>query len=154
MNNLLKNKWITLAARIIVAVVFIVYAWGKIGVPRDFVKAVNGYHLVPNSLLNMFSVLLPGIELAAGIALLFGLFTRASSSIIIALLIIFMLAFSASTILGVEIFDCGCSGSENGTEQVSYWSFYLRDIALLIGAIIAFRGRRMLALDNIFRSGK
>lgn len=154
MNDILKNKWLTLGARIAVAVIFILYAWGKIQVPRDFVKAVNGYHLVPNTLLNMFSVLLPGIEMAAGIALLFGLFTRASSSIIITLLIIFMLAFSTSTFLGVEIFDCGCSGAEDGIQQVNYWGFYLRDIALLIGAIIVFRGRRVLALDNIFRSGK
>jgi uncharacterized membrane protein YphA (DoxX/SURF4 family) len=153
MNALLTNKWVTLAARIIVAVVFITYAWGKMEIPRDFVKAVNGYHLVPNIFLNMFSVLLPGIEMAAGIALLFGLFTRASSSIIITLLIIFMLAFSASTLLGIEIFDCGCSGSENGTEQISMWGFYLRDIALLIGAIIVYRGRHMLALDNILRPG-
>jgi len=154
MNDILKNKWLTLAARIAVAVIFILYAWGKIQVPRDFVKAVNGYHLVPNIFLNMFSVLLPGIEMAAGIALLFGFFTRASSSIIITLLIIFILAFSTSTFLGVEIFDCGCSGAEDGIQQVNYWGFYLRDFALLIGAIIVLRGRRALALDNIFRTGK
>jgi len=154
MDSLLKNKWFTLAARLPVAIVFILYAWGKIEIPRDFVKAVNGYHLVPNSFINMFAVLLPGIEMAAGLALLFGFFTRASSTIIITLLIIFMAAFSASTLLGIEIFDCGCSGSEDGLEQISYWGFYLRDIALLLGAVITLRGRRVLALDNIFRSGK
>lgn len=149
MKDLLTNKWLALLARIAIAIVFIAYAYPKLQVPRDFVKAVGGYNLVPNDLLNLFSIILPGIEITIGVALLIGLFTRAASSIAVALMIIFMGAFATSSILGIEIFDCGCSGSENGTEQVDPITFYLRDIAILIGAIIACQGKKVLALDNI-----
>jgi uncharacterized membrane protein YphA (DoxX/SURF4 family) len=148
------NKWIALIARVAVAIVFITYAYPKLQAPRAFVKAVGGYNLVPNDLLNLFSILLPGIEITIGIALLIGVFTRASSLIAAILLIIFMGAFATSTILGIEIFDCGCSGGEDGTEQVNPFIFYLRDIAILIGALVAYYGKRILAVDNMIQKSR
>ncbi len=147
--GIFENRWISLVARVFLALVFIFYSFDKLQDPRSFTKAVGAYQLVPSDFLNLFSIMLPGIEMAAGIALLLGLFMRGSAMLLIILLIIFMGAFATTSLLGVELFDCGCGGGENGEETVSALEFYIRDIILLIAAIIAYKGRHFMAMDNL-----
>jgi len=148
LNSFFENRWVSLIARLFLALVVIVYSFDKLMDQRSFAKAVGAYQLVPNDFLNFFAILLPGIEMVAGICLLLGLFIRGSSMLLMVLLLIFMGAFATTSLLGVELFDCGCGGTENGDEAISATAFYIRDIILFIAAFIAYKGRHLAAMDN------
>ncbi|MBD3217863.1 MAG: hypothetical protein GF310_06250, partial [candidate division Zixibacteria bacterium] len=68
MKAIIKNKWITFAARVIMALVFLFAAFDKFVYPRDFVGDVGAYQIVPGSLLNLSAIFLPGLEIVIGLA--------------------------------------------------------------------------------------
>ena len=115
MNNLLSNKYLLLLFRQIVGFVFIYAGILKISDPSGFSDAINNYDLVPLISVNFFAIILPWIELVAGLFLLFGVFVKENSFIISVLLIVFILAIIISLGRGLNI-ECGCFGTSSGTK--------------------------------------
>ena len=115
MNNLLSNKYLLLLFRLIVGFVFIYAGILKISDPSGFSDAINNYDLVPLISVNFFAIILPWIELVAGLFLLFGVFVKENSFIISVLLIVFILAIIISLGRGLNI-ECGCFGTSSGTK--------------------------------------
>jgi putative oxidoreductase len=115
MNNLVSNKYLLLLFRLIVGFVFIYAGILKISDPEGFSDAINNYDLVPLISVNFFAIILPWIELVAGLFLLFGVFVKENSFIISVLLIVFILAIIISLGRGLNI-ECGCFGTSSGTK--------------------------------------
>ena len=61
------------------------------------------------------AIILPWIELVAGILLLFGVMVKENSAIISVLLLLFTIAIIISLARGLNI-DCGCFGTTLGTQ--------------------------------------
>ena len=115
MNNLLNNKYLLLLFRLIVGFVFLYAGILKISDPEGFSDAINNYDLLPLISVNFFAIILPWIELVAGLFLLFGVLVKENSFIITVLLIVFILAIVISLGRGLNI-ECGCFGTSSGTK--------------------------------------
>ena len=107
MKRILSNPFIILASRIILGLIFIMAAAGKISSPASFAQEVNNYAFLPYYTINIMAIFLPWIELIAGIFLISGVRIKASSAIAGSLLIIFIIAVASAMIRGLNI-DCGC----------------------------------------------
>lgn len=127
-------KWLFLASRIIVGGVFIYASLDKILHPVQFAGIVFNYKILPDELVGLAAICLPWVELSAGLILISGRLTFASSSILTVLIVIFAAAISFNLARGLD-FQCGCftvSESSPGGNQLTL----LRDFVLLIPAIL------------------
>jgi len=147
MKNVLNNKYLLLVLRAILAFVFIYAAILKIAEPGDFSKAIINYRLLPDSFINILAIILPWIEISAGILLLFGVAVKENSVIISGMLIVFIIAIGISLARGLNI-DCGCFGTTNG-DQIGLIKL-LQNIGLLvIGIILIIYNSTFLSMNKI-----
>ena len=135
MKRLLLHPKLTLAARILLGLVFIAAALPKIADPPGFAKAIWAYALFPSWALNPLALLLPWLELFCGLALCLGRWIRAATLWISALLLSFCLALAINLARHHSI-DCGCFGSvapKSEAERLAdmRWAL-LRDVGLLL----------------------
>ncbi|MBI4811496.1 MAG: DoxX family membrane protein [Ignavibacteriales bacterium] len=151
MNLIFENKYILLLSRFILGVVFIVASIEKIALPEAFALDVQAYKLVPFPIVNIVALVLPWLELIAGIFMISGVFIRSSSLILISLLCVFIISMAVVLFQGLKI-DCGCFGLTNNS-QVS-WFRVLEDVFLLIlGLYIFFFVRENTPIVDASRTG-
>ncbi len=131
--NILKNKYLLFVLRCVLAFVFIYAAVIKITDPNDFAKAISNYKLLPESLVNIFAIVLPWVEMCAGLLLLFGASVKENSAILSSMLCVFIVAIIISLARGLNI-NCGCFGTADGNEIGL--TKLLQNIGLLIAGII------------------
>jgi hypothetical protein len=142
MKNVFENSWIELAARWILGLTFIYASYHKILAPADFAKIVYGYDLFPHAVVNLIAIILPFIELVAGLALILGIYPRSAVLIINGMLIAFIFVLSINLIRGHE-FDCGCFSVKKAGFLSSTEPMLVRDIIYLILGMQAFFFRGM-----------
>ncbi len=110
----LGNPWLALVCRVVVGLVFVYASLDKIAHPAEFARIVNNYQILPHALINITAILLPWVELAAGLLLVCGLMSRGGSLIISLMLVVFIAAIGFNLARGLD-FNCGCfSTSEDG----------------------------------------
>ena len=143
LRNVLENSWIELAARWVLGLTFIYASYHKIFAPAYFAKIVYGYDLFPNDAINLIAIILPFIELTAGLALILGIYPRSAVSIVNGMLAAFIIVLSINLIRGHE-FNCGCFSAQEAGYFSSSESTLVRDIVyLLLGLqIFLFSGIR------------
>jgi uncharacterized membrane protein YphA (DoxX/SURF4 family) len=149
--SIINNSWIELAARWILGLTFIYASFHKILSPEDFAKIVYGYDLFPHVLINLIAIMVPLLELVAGLALLIGFYTRSAAIIINVMLLAFVAALTINIIRGHE-FDCGCFAvGQNGYSSTPKMTL-VRDIFYFVCGmlIILFEGNRKICFDRIF----
>jgi len=110
MKNILSNKYLLLVFRVILSFIFIYAGVEKISNPAGFSDAIDNYRLLPLFSVNFFAIILPWIELVAGVLLLFGISVKENSFIISVLLAVFLVAIIISLARGLNI-ECGCFGT-------------------------------------------
>jgi putative oxidoreductase len=103
--KILSNKYFLLVCRMILGIVFIFAAITKAYEPDGFAQ----------SMINFLAIILPWIELSAGLLLIFGVSVKENSVILSALLFVFIIAIAISLVRGLDI-DCGCFGTVDGTK--------------------------------------
>ena len=138
-----QSRWIEVAARWILGLTFVYASYHKITAPAEFAKMIYGYGLFPGMIINLTAIILPFVELFAGMALLVGFYDRGANVILIALLGLFIIFISINLIRGHE-FDCGCFAENTFFAAESPWTTLVRDIFLLaMGAYIhQFRDKK------------
>ena len=109
MKNFYSNKYLLLMIRIILGFIFIYAGAEKISDPEAFAISISNYRLLPTAAINFFAIILPWIELVAGILLIFGIAVKENSSILFSMLLLFTIAIVISLFRGLSI-DCGCFG--------------------------------------------
>lgn len=114
MTDKLNNKYVLLFVRLFLSFIFIYSGIVKISDLQGFSISVYNYRLLPDFLINFVAVILPWIEVCAGILLLFGISVKENTFIILGMISIFTLAIGISMIRGLDI-DCGCFGTDDGT---------------------------------------
>ncbi len=103
----LASPWLTVRVQIALGVFFVAAALPKVVDPPGFAHMVYNYRLVPGALVNLMGLVMPWLELLAGLALILGIWTRTSAALIGALLGVFIVAISVNLARGNAI-DCGC----------------------------------------------
>jgi putative oxidoreductase len=143
------HRWLALAARVYLGVVFLMACWHKILSPEVFAVDVATYQFLPLALVNLFALVLPWVELLAGVMLVIGLRTRAGASLVVLMMIAFMVGLFHALALGLDM-SCGCfaSSAATGEDAISGWTL-LRDAGwLALGVYVLVFDRRPMGLDG------
>lgn len=147
-------KWLGLLARLITGGVWLVAGGIKLLDPSASVRAVRAYEILPEAIVPTFGYLLPAVEVAIGLLLIAGLFTRAAAIASMVLFAMFIVGIISVWMRGISI-ECGCFGGGGVNENAA--SDYPWEIArdtglLLLSAFLAWRPTTPLALDSLLSS--
>ncbi len=135
-NSSLAKAVAGCACALAVAGYFLYAAQDKIGPKnaKQFAIDIKNYKILPERYVNLPAIILPWIEVAAALALVFPR-TRPSSALLISgMLLAFIGAMGYSALyLGLDI-SCGCAGEGSGKAG---WVPIWRNIALLVGTMLS-----------------
>ncbi|MBI5215798.1 MAG: DoxX family membrane protein [Ignavibacteriae bacterium] len=135
MQKFLENTDTIFLSRTILGLVFVIASVDKIAMPELFASNVHAYGLVPFSLVNIFALIIPWVELLCGLYLLGGFRVRASAALLSVLNLVFIIAISSAIFRGLEI-NCGCFGAAKSS--IVGWDRVVEDIGLLLLCIHLF----------------
>lgn len=123
------------AARVVLGGLFVWAACTKLPDLSLFAEEIANYRLLPPALVPLAAATLPGIELAAGAALVLGVWTRAAALVLDALLAAFVGGLSQALLRGIDL-RCGCfGGSDTAT-----WGTVARDLVMLAAGLAVLAG--------------
>jgi uncharacterized membrane protein YphA (DoxX/SURF4 family) len=125
--------WVSTAARIGLAAVFLTAGLPKAVDSESSVAAVRAYELLPAGVATLVGWGLPFVELALGVLLLVGVATRPLALAVAALLVVFIAGVLSAAARGLSI-DCGCFGGGGAVppDQTAYAAEIARDLAFLV----------------------
>lgn len=107
---MIKNKTLLVLFRLVLGGLFVYAGVVKVLDPLDFAQNIRNYRLVGQTLSFIAAVVLPWLEILAGVALASGVWKRASALIISGLLVFFILLTLVTIARGLDV-DCGCFGA-------------------------------------------
>ena len=128
------KRCVDIVARILLSCVFVYAAWSKLQDPALFADMIRSYRLVPDMMANWAAIILPPLELVAGLAIIFTKWSRESALLITGMLLVFLVGLTQAWLRGLKI-DCGCFGPSEAGEAPPLWVDILRDIGLLAASI-------------------
>lgn len=135
LNKIVTHPAALLAVRLLVGGVFLLYGVAKAMAPLgQFQQSIRDYHLMPEVTIPTFAVVMVVLEIAVGLGLVFGVYTRYAASGAAALLTIFLIAIGQAMLRGLDLPDCGCSGGliKLGDTPVEV---FVRDVIMLVALI-------------------
>jgi uncharacterized membrane protein YphA (DoxX/SURF4 family) len=119
---------IIIAARWLIAALFLRSGLAKVSDIGAFRSAVRNYQILPPGLVGIAVVALPVAEITAGILLAAGVITSVVAAAVAALLLAFAAAIAVNLARG-RVFDCGCMGSAVAPSAIS-WRHVIYDLVL------------------------
>jgi len=139
---MLKNKTLLVVFRLVLGGLFVYAGVVKVLDPLDFAQDIRNYRLVGQALSFLAAVVLPWLEILAGVALAAGVWKRASALIISGLLVFFILLTLVTIARGLDV-DCGCFGA---LSRKSGFGVILEDALMLFMslAVLFAPGKRPL----------
>ena len=143
------NRYLVFVLRLILGGIFLVSSLGKmVDIERYSVDAVYTFGILPMALARPFGLVMPFIELAVALGLLFGVLTRLSALGCGLMSLAFFIAKAVVLAEGREI-DCGCFGAV--VETLASVTIYM-DIPMLIFSLVVmlvpFSSRNWLGIGN------
>ena len=140
-----------LAARFVLATVFLLAGVAKLSGRRAFASGVAKYELLPPALVRPIALAIPPLELAGGLLLALGLVVRPAAALLALALCAFTVAVSTALLRGKSL-DCGCFGPT--APRPITWLTVLRNLGLLaLAVLVVVRPPRALALDSLVLGG-
>jgi uncharacterized membrane protein YphA (DoxX/SURF4 family) len=136
-----RGRALDLAARLILAAVFLLAAYGKLRDPYAFAMSIYAYRLVPPWAATTLAVLMPALEVLASLALVSRVLWRGGALILGTMLLVFVAALFQAILRGIDI-ECGCFGK--GSSPVSFW-LIARNYGLLLLALFPLVAERARA---------
>jgi len=134
------QPWIGLLARLILGGVLLIAGYLKAFSPDKSMMAVRAYELLPIWLANVLGIVLPWLEIGAGLLLIIGVAIRYAAIFGTFLMAIFIIAIAQAWARGLSI-DCGCFGG-GGTidpSKTKYLEEILRDTGLALLGLYLLR---------------
>lgn len=143
MRVVLGNPWLPLALRLILGGIFLAASIAKLSNQAEFVSAVMSYGILPDSLARLYGSVVPWVELAIGLCLVLGLFTRVASGLAVPLTLSFIIAnaYGISRQFGD---DCGCFGA---LVPMSYPVSLTLDVLMLLIAVLLLCSKHTASLS-------
>ena len=110
-RRIVSNRWVVLAARLLLGGIFLASAIGKLQHPALFVDTVVDYGMLPDGLARFYGTVLPWAELAVGVSLVLGLLSVAAAAVGGGMTVSFAIAGIHSLINPEDVpTTCGCFG--------------------------------------------
>ena len=107
MRRWLDNQWFSIGVRVFLGFVFLYAAWIKLADPPGFARALWNYRILPSEVINVWALLLPWLELVAGLALVSGAFRRGGAMLMAVMLAVYIAATALNVYRDMPV-DCGC----------------------------------------------
>jgi uncharacterized membrane protein YphA (DoxX/SURF4 family) len=104
----------------------------KLTDPAAFARIISAHDLAPDWAVGYISVVLPSVEILAGIGLALGV--RGGLVLVTGLLIMFVLVLGFGVMSDLQV-DCGCFSTEELQERGSLKVAFYRDIGLVMAAL-------------------
>ncbi|GAB4363865.1 MAG: hypothetical protein Kow0042_02020 [Calditrichia bacterium] len=135
------KKLFFLFIRIVLGMLFIIAAYGKLLNPQDFAINIENYRVLGEWLSRWIAVILPPLELIVGIMLIAGVWLQANFIIALLLYLVFDIMIFQAYLRGLDI-SCGCfSTADSGPIDFQKISENIVLTALtLIGFLFIFKG--------------
>jgi len=130
----IRNRAVLFAFSLIVGGVFVWAAVLKIRDPLAFAQNIANYRIVCNLIAFWIGLLLPWLELAAGVFLIVGLWRRTSALLLSAMLAGFIVLVAVTMVRGIDV-DCGCFGGLSGKADLG---LIIQDAVLLFMSLTVF----------------
>ena len=134
--------------RLLVGGAFVFAGALKIADPAKFAVDVSNYRLVPHELINLVAILVPWIEVTAGLFVLAGIWLRAAALVITSLTVMFFAVIVSALARGLNI-ECGCFGTVGG-KHVGLVNLAIDATLFSLAALLARRSKDCPAKE-IFR---
>ncbi|HEY6794536.1 MAG TPA: MauE/DoxX family redox-associated membrane protein [Kineosporiaceae bacterium] len=148
------QPWLSTAARLFLAGVFIWAGWPKLIDGDGTVLSVRAFRILPDPVVTPFAYALPMVELALAGLLIAGLLTRLAALVTAAMMVMFLGGIIQAWARGLSI-ECGCFGNTGAlvTDPVpGYITDILRDIGFLLVALYLARWpRSAVAVDRFLQ---
>ncbi len=146
--NFLSNKYLLIVLRLIVGGFFVFASFDKLMNQEAFSRAIYNYKFLPDVFINIFAIIIPYIELIAGLLLMAGIFKRGSSFLISFMLVIFIIALSQAYAKGLDI-NCGCFSLETVGQKSDILLRIVEDILLLAASILIYiKSKKIIIKEN------
>ena len=126
-------RHLVLLARLALGAVFLYAGAIKAFDARALADDIANYQLLPGLLVPTVAVALPWVEIASGIALVVGRWSRGAALLVGGMMAVFTIALLQAFARGIDL-SCGCFGGEAPAD----WTTLVRDLALLGGAAFVF----------------
>ena len=146
MVSLLKNRWVILALRIFLGIVFLYASFEKIRDPGSFSGNIQNYQMLPYGITNLFSIFLPWVELYVGACLILGVFVDGSALLSVGMPVMFIIALGQALARGLDI-ECGCFSQEGSLVGLDILA---RDIVWLAIAVFVWRREEKILHRSFF----
>ncbi len=141
---------LALAARLYLGVVFVTASWHKLLEPGAFAIDIATYQILPVVLVNPMAIVLPWVELVAGLMLMAGFRARAAALLVAGMMLVFTVAVAIALGKGLDM-SCGCFASQGAAEDPISWRTIARDLGWLGLAVYALLlDRRPLGVDRLW----
>jgi len=124
---MIRNRPLLLLFRVVLGGLFIYAGVVKIADPLGFAQDIRNYRLVGQSLSFIVAIVLPWLEVLAGVFLIAGIWKRGAALAISGLLVFFIVLTLVTMARGLDV-DCGCFGS---LSRKSGWGVVLEDLGML-----------------------
>ncbi len=145
------TAWLALPARWYLGGLFVLASLHKIAVPHDFAIDVATYGILPLALVNPVAIVLPWVELVAGLMLLLGARVRAAALLVAAMMAVFLSALVVALGRGLDM-SCGCFASQGAESDPISWLTVVRDLAWLgLSVLVLCCDRGLLGVDGFRR---
>lgn len=142
------HRYVALPMRLYLGLVFIWACVHKIADPGAFAVDIATYDMLPLVLINPLAIVLPWVELVAGVLFVIGYRARAAAFLISAMMVMFLVAVSSALARGLEA-SCGCFASQALEHDPISYLTVLRDIAWLALALyVLLFDRSALGVDG------
>ena len=127
------QPWIGLLVRLGLGGVLLYAGYLKAFTPDKSMMAVRAYELLPIWLANAFGIILPWLEMGAGLLLIVGVAVRYAAIFGAVLMVAFIIAIAQAWARGLSI-DCGCFGDGGAVDpsEKKYLQSILRDIGFAL----------------------
>ena len=110
----LNDRRFVAILRIAMGGVFLAAAFPKLMDPAGFAVSLDNFRLLPEVAERVIALILPPLELAMGLCLVFGVVDGGASLLLFALMLVFDGAIVSALFRGLDI-SCGCFDTDGGT---------------------------------------
>lgn len=132
-----KRRVSLVLVKLVLGITFIVASIHKIQDPAAFAQVIYGYAVFPDYMINVSAIIVPFVELFAGIGLITGIWPRGSLLIINGFLVLFIVIIGFNLARGHQ-FDCGCFSIGEPDHVSSAGWLLVRDAVLLAGGVFVW----------------
>ena len=133
--------------RLLVGGAFVFAGALKMADPAKFVLDVGNYRLVPDELINLVAILIPWIEITAGVFVLAGIWLRAAALVITGLTALFFAVIVSALARGLNI-ECGCFGTIGG-KHIGWVNLAIDSTLLFLAGLLVLRSKDGPANESV-----